>query len=165
VEKTNMTFAICMECGAEKFGAFNACEACGFTPDADADRAYSLAMTDRYLNRQALGQIAADIRSGKKSEIETQFLEMLLAQVRGGPKPKGGKSSASSKPEKSPNAPAKPPTLNAKGMRSSVLFAKWAGWDGGSCLVEVARGRLINRQLQTGMHIPKPAEPEPNRIK
>ena len=36
-----------------------------------------------------------------------------------------------------------------------VLLAKHSGWIGGSELIEVSRGQLINRRLETGMIISK----------
>jgi hypothetical protein len=46
-----MTTAVCVRCGAMKFGAFTTCQQCPYTPDNEHDVLYSLAFTDHYYDQ------------------------------------------------------------------------------------------------------------------
>lgn len=57
-----MTVAICISCGATKFGAWVGCHNCGFQPDNPIDKAKSLLLTDHYLEPSGLNSVSALIR-------------------------------------------------------------------------------------------------------
>ena len=59
-----VTVAVCVNCGAIKFGAFNYCDGCNFRPQTETDLAYSLALTDHYFAIDVLNQISADMSAG-----------------------------------------------------------------------------------------------------
>lgn len=61
----HMTFAICLQCGKEKFGAFTVCEHCGFTPTSSQDRAKSVSLSDHERTRVELSVLSAAIESGQ----------------------------------------------------------------------------------------------------
>ena len=50
-----MTLAICIECGAEKVGAFTVCAACGFTPSTPEEPPF---------DDQWIEELAEQIREG-----------------------------------------------------------------------------------------------------
>lgn len=60
-----MTHAVCVNCGAMKWGAFTDCESCGIGPDSEIEFAYSLALTDHYFKVETLEEISASMRGGK----------------------------------------------------------------------------------------------------
>jgi hypothetical protein len=59
-----MTIAVCVGCGAKKFGAWTSCGACGLIPQTENDVAYSLALTDHYFTVDVLDRISADMQGG-----------------------------------------------------------------------------------------------------
>jgi hypothetical protein len=93
-----MTIAICIKCGAEKFGAFSPCE-CGFTPTSKAEMAESMFLSDHNYTHSELRDIGNAIKSGEvitvdplviaeiagsvdeEEEIDTDFSEILYAPL------------------------------------------------------------------------------------
>ncbi|MBP7002862.1 hypothetical protein [Amaricoccus sp.] len=65
-----MTTAVCVGCGAMKFGVLVPCKSCGFVPAEPLDRAYAFALSDHHIAREELEQISRDI-------IATQTLPSL----------------------------------------------------------------------------------------
>lgn len=63
-----MTTAVCIRCGAIKFGAFNPCSACGFRPDLSNayDFQTSLALTDHYYSEDELERMGHAIANGEQ---------------------------------------------------------------------------------------------------
>lgn len=61
-----MTIAICIACGAEKFGAFVCCPRCGYEPQTTIDKAKSLMLSDRNLSTGQLHDCKALIEAGKE---------------------------------------------------------------------------------------------------
>src|SRR4030095_7703517 len=59
-----MTMAICIKCGAEKFGGFTPCQACGFRPVEVEDLARSLFLTDHHNKPDILLSIGRAIKDG-----------------------------------------------------------------------------------------------------
>ena len=100
-----MTIAVCVRCGAEKFGAFNPCECCGFLPRSDEDLATSLALTDHYLNKDARIEYSAKIRGGAKLDLDLETKEKFLEAVRNPNFRKAiGLDSATSRVSRSPSS-------------------------------------------------------------
>ena len=57
-----MTQAVCMKCGARKFGAYNECPQCGYEPSGEVELAESLALTGHYLSPKGLNFMSEYIR-------------------------------------------------------------------------------------------------------
>jgi hypothetical protein len=68
-----MTFAVCFNCGAMKFGAYVPCGACGVAPPKSADHKYSVLLTDHYLPREALERISKTMRDGGPRPLLPQW--------------------------------------------------------------------------------------------
>ena len=77
-----MTIAICMNCGAEKFGAFNPCDKCGFAPITEEELAYSMAIIDRHFDHPSLKRIGDQIRAGKRPDLDPEMREAMIDAVR-----------------------------------------------------------------------------------
>ena len=77
-----MTNAICVKCGAMKYGAFGRCGSCGQGPESEIDLAYSFALTDHYLSASQLEEYSAWMLAGNppplmSPEQEEQFKEKI----------------------------------------------------------------------------------------
>jgi len=59
-----MTNAVCIKCGAIKFGAFNPCHECGFQPSQD-ELMQSLQLTDHYHSLEELKRMGEAIAHGE----------------------------------------------------------------------------------------------------
>ena len=70
-----MTIAICIKCGAFKFGAFCSCEKCGASPESEDDYVASFVFTDHFNSTATLEKIGAQIASGKKIHVEPGTLK------------------------------------------------------------------------------------------
>jgi hypothetical protein len=56
-----VTAALCVKCGAEKFGSFTPCSKCGFFPETEDDFVYSLVLSDHYFSLNTLSEIGKHI--------------------------------------------------------------------------------------------------------
>ena len=59
-----MTVAVCIRCGAMKFGAWTECKTCGYEPKTCIDRAKSLIAADHYFPHEYLKGAASRLRQG-----------------------------------------------------------------------------------------------------
>jgi hypothetical protein len=59
-----VTLAICIVCGAQKFGAFVPCGECGFEPTELADKAKSLALSDHHFPPAELDKFSRALKDG-----------------------------------------------------------------------------------------------------
>ena len=83
VRASAMTLAVCIACGAKKFGAFAPCPECRLEPDSEIEAAYSLALTDHYFASAVLDEISASIRSGRpRPSLPADQEEQLREAVR-----------------------------------------------------------------------------------
>lgn len=80
-----MTYAICIRCGGEKFGAFTLCRSCGFVPATDDDIAKSLMVSDHHFGRDRLLEIGAAIAAGQPMEFDAGNVAALAKSMRGNP--------------------------------------------------------------------------------
>jgi hypothetical protein len=78
-----MTMAMCMKCGAEKFGAWVGCPKCGFVPATDVERAKSIALSDHHLSKEDLLQAGATIASGQEIKFEGEGFENIVRSMHG----------------------------------------------------------------------------------
>ena len=76
-----MTIAICIKCGAEKFGAFVSCKACGFRPTSDEELAKSLMVTDRYFPVDTLRNIGKDLSAGGDVQFSPENIAALVDTI------------------------------------------------------------------------------------
>lgn len=75
-----MTVAICIHCGAMKWGAWGRCSACGFLPSTSIERAKSLLATDHYFSIEYLQEAGRQMKDGRP----LVFLESQVEQVAKG---------------------------------------------------------------------------------
>lgn len=61
-----MTHAICIKCGAGKFGALSVCPDCHYEPVLNEDRARSMLLSDHHYPMFELDRIGEAIRGGRK---------------------------------------------------------------------------------------------------
>ena len=73
-----MTVAICIKCGAFKFGAFSPCEKCGAIPESEDDLALSMLMSDHFRNREELEKIGQSIADGKELRLDPETREEVI---------------------------------------------------------------------------------------
>ena len=60
-----MTTAVCIRCGALKFGALVPCPECGFHPQESEDKAKSIVLTNHYLEEEEIQRISGLIKAGE----------------------------------------------------------------------------------------------------
>jgi hypothetical protein len=70
-----MTVAVCLKCGVFKHGAWTPCLKCGFTPNDDESYTKHLLVTDHYLSREQLEEVAGRIKAGEVIEFPPEVLE------------------------------------------------------------------------------------------
>ena len=76
-----MTVAICIKCGAFKFGAWCPCEKCGAWPETEDDYVASFVLTDHFNDMAELEKVGAQIASGSKIHVEPGTLEPDLRET------------------------------------------------------------------------------------
>ena len=77
-----MTIALCIKCGARKFGSVIACDECGHAPASQVEAAYSVVLSDHYFDLETLDLIASDIgRTGKCPSLPAEQEEKFLRAV------------------------------------------------------------------------------------
>jgi hypothetical protein len=69
-----MTCAVCLQCGAFKFGAWTRCPKCFFQPDDDVTRAQHLCVSDHYLTHRRLEEISEAVRKGEPVAFPSRVL-------------------------------------------------------------------------------------------
>jgi len=75
-EDENVTRAVCVKCGAMKFGALTTCDRCGTLPNTDVDLGYSMALTDHYFSVNDLKRFSDTIKKGQPiSEYQDETLK------------------------------------------------------------------------------------------
>lgn len=77
-----MTAAICLKCGARKFGALVPCRSCGYQPKEEDDQAKSLLLSDHYLSGDDLTNVSERIRSGQDVTFDPVSVQKLLEGLR-----------------------------------------------------------------------------------
>jgi hypothetical protein len=75
-----MTIAICIKCGAEKFGAFSPCE-CGFTPTSKAEMAESMFLSDHNYTHSELRVIGNAIKSGEVITVDPVVIAEMARSI------------------------------------------------------------------------------------
>lgn len=76
-----MTIAICICCGKEKWGAFNQCENCGFTPNTEDELVESVFLSGHYFKKSTLEDISIAFQSGNPPKIDPESKEMIKSQL------------------------------------------------------------------------------------
>lgn len=78
-----MTLAICMKCGARKFGAIVPCASCHFQPRTDEEFALSILFSDNHIKPETLESVAADIAAlGGPIPVPDEVLHNMIKTVR-----------------------------------------------------------------------------------
>lgn len=75
-----MTMAVCIRCGADKFGAWTPCTACDFTPESDEEMAKSVILSDHHITTAGLKQVSALLKSGGEFEYPQELLVSWMQQ-------------------------------------------------------------------------------------
>jgi hypothetical protein len=76
-----MTAAVCIACGAMKFGAWTPCPKCQEAPATEADRVRALMLSDHHHTRAELKDIQRAIKAGSPPEFDEQQVAELAAQL------------------------------------------------------------------------------------
>ncbi len=76
-----MTIAICISCGAEKFGAWTPCPACGHKPQTKDDAMLSLALSEWFLDDDGRKRWAQQIQGGVKPQLDSAARDALVGFV------------------------------------------------------------------------------------
>ncbi len=76
-----MTIAVCLNCGAMKFGAYTTCQSCGYLPESAEDKAKHLMLTDHYHTRQKLEQFSASISQTGQFDIDEQTMRDFISNA------------------------------------------------------------------------------------
>jgi hypothetical protein len=74
-EEESMTVAVCLKCGEFKHEAWAPCLKCGYTPDDDESYTKHLLVTDHFLSREELEQMAGRIKAGEAVEFPPEVLQ------------------------------------------------------------------------------------------
>jgi hypothetical protein len=76
-----MTQAVCFNCGAIKWGAFNDCDHCNAHPSTDDELMISLALTDHYFDLAALKQTGQAIKAGRRPTLPEDIKNKLRPRI------------------------------------------------------------------------------------
>ncbi len=69
-----MTVAVCLNCGAFKHGAWTPCLKCGCTPNDDESYTRHMLVTDHFLSKEQLEEVAARVKAGEPVEFPPEVL-------------------------------------------------------------------------------------------
>ncbi len=111
-----MTIAVCVNCGAMKFGALMSCKICGCHPLSSKERfIYSMVLSDHHLTPAVLSKISEDMLRGGpmprlSAEQEGQARQKFLPEFDRMKTMLGD-----------PNAPRKPRPVKNRGMLSRIF--------------------------------------------
>jgi hypothetical protein len=70
-----MTVAVCLNCGAFKHGAWTPCLKCGYAPHDDESYTKHVLVTDHYLSREQLEEVAGRVKAGEVVEFPPELLK------------------------------------------------------------------------------------------
>ena len=76
-----MTVAVCLHCGAMKFGAWTPCLKCGHLPELPEDKARQVMVTDHFLGQTDLKAISERIQSGQPIHFDPQQVKEFAATM------------------------------------------------------------------------------------
>jgi len=80
-----MSTAVCIKCGAFKYGAFTRCDKCGACPESDQEKALSIAASDHYCDAQWLNRLSACIKEGQPPPVNptvvSEYLETISSKA------------------------------------------------------------------------------------
>ena len=77
-----MTIAVCVKCGATKFGALTPCKECRQMPETEQEVIYSVALSDHFLDVEKLKEIARSIKNGQYIRLTAEQEELLRPEAR-----------------------------------------------------------------------------------
>jgi hypothetical protein len=77
-----MTIAICFKCGEEKWGSLNQCGKCGQAPRTEDEQVLSVAMCDKFFDRDGLKDMADIIKSGKTPWLDAETKAALTKSLK-----------------------------------------------------------------------------------
>ena len=80
-----MTKAVCLHCGAEKFGAFVPCRECDFLPGSSDEQARALLLTSHYLTPEQLKEASTAISSGRDLKLPPDVVAQVTESIEQGP--------------------------------------------------------------------------------
>lgn len=72
-----MTRAVCVLCGAPKFGALVTCQSCGQRPTDPEDLILSMALTDHLVDAETLESAAQSIQAGLRPVLDEESRSMI----------------------------------------------------------------------------------------
>ena len=75
--------AVCIACGARKFGAFVPCPECGYAPQGAEEHAKSIILSDRFLDTASLDGVSNTLRAGEAVTYPEEALRELAASIPG----------------------------------------------------------------------------------
>lgn len=111
-----MTIAVCVNCGAMKFGALVTCKQCGCHPLSSEERfIYSMVLSDHHFTPAVLSNISEDMRRGGQmprltAEQEGHVRQKFLPEFERMKTILGD-----------PNAPRRPFPVKKRGMLSRIF--------------------------------------------
>ncbi len=73
-----MTTAVCIHCGAMKFGALTPCTKCQFCPETPEDKAKSIVLSDHYVEEEELQRLAERIKAGQEVIYPEELLNNYI---------------------------------------------------------------------------------------
>jgi hypothetical protein len=77
-----MTIALCLACGARKFGAFNPCDDCLWMPYTDEDRARCVMMSDHHFREAQLAEYGDALRKGTELQLPQEVVDRTAAMMK-----------------------------------------------------------------------------------
>ncbi|TET37208.1 MAG: hypothetical protein E3J72_06520 [Planctomycetota bacterium] len=77
-----MSSAVCLACGAIKFGALDRCPECGRVPTDYVDKAKHLLVSDHHMSREQLEEMSRQIKAGGSVEFEPEKIEAIARDMK-----------------------------------------------------------------------------------
>jgi hypothetical protein len=72
--------AVCLSCGAPKWGALVVCSSCGHRPSDPEDEARHVLASEEHLDDEALAALARGVRSGRAPVFDSEVVARIAAE-------------------------------------------------------------------------------------
>jgi ribosomal protein L40E len=76
-----MALAICINCGAQKTGAFMECNGCGFEPSRAKDKARSIFLSEHHFSKDDLEIASKIINAGERMALDEYEIDQYFATI------------------------------------------------------------------------------------
>lgn len=77
--------AVCLSCGASKWGSLTPCRECGVRPETVEDQARALLASEEELDDSALQALAEQVQAGEVPTFDPELVRVRIAELEAVP--------------------------------------------------------------------------------